>query len=203
MNDNNKNIWWRLNDAWNRLIKILPYIFIPFAGTVFSTIRMVEDIGIAIKLNELKYKNPDALELKDVFRNYLISILIPIITQLYWVKAINSIMKFLGAHGVEEKDILYIEKKGKIFSYIGIIGQIILFGMIILLFPLLFIIKPFSIRPLFSPNIFSIQNPMTILIIYIIVLVAISLPIAVTILILQLKILKRLVYCINISGLDK
>ena len=165
---------------------------------------MAEDIGIAIKLNELKSKNPDVVEFKDIFRNYLISILVPIISQLYWVKAINSILQFLGAHGVEETEISYIEKKGKIFGYLGIIGQIILFGMIIFLFPLFFIIiRPFAIRPLFSPAMFSIQNPTIILIIYMIALLAIGLTIAIILIVLQLKILKRLVSCINLSGLDK
>ncbi|MFX0134617.1 MAG: hypothetical protein ACFFDN_13335 [Candidatus Hodarchaeota archaeon] len=204
MNDVNENIWWRLKDAWSRIIKILPYIFIPYVGTVFLAISMAEDIGIAIKLKELKSITPDAEEFKDVFRNYLISILAPIISQLYWVKAINSIMKFLGAHGVEEKDILYIEKKGKIVGYLGIIGQIIIFSMVIILFPLFFIVRrPLSYRSIFSPAMFSIQNPMTFLIIYIIVLVAITFTIAIIITVLQLKILKRLVFCINLSELDK
>ncbi|MFX1449803.1 MAG: hypothetical protein ACFFCM_03100 [Promethearchaeota archaeon] len=199
----NENIWWRLKDAWNRIIKVLPYMFIPYVGAVFSAIRMAEDIGILIKLNELKSKTPEAVEFKDVFKNYLISILVPIISQLYWVKAINIIMQFLGAHGVEEKDILYIEEKGKIYGYLGIIGQIILFIMIIFSVPLFFIIiRPFAIRPLFSPGLFSIQNSM-IFLIYIIALVVILFTIAIILVVLQLKILKRLVSSITISELDK
>lgn len=197
MSERTENIWWRLKDAWSHIAKILPYQFIPFAGFVYSIIIFIEDIGIAIKLSDLKAENRS--EFKNLFKYYLIHILAPVVNQLFFAKAINDIMKFLGTQGVKQEDISYVEKKGKTFGYLGIIGQSLLFCMIFIEYFILFYFS-FSLRSsgYINPNFFLIF-----LLIYFASLFTILLAFWIASVILQVKILKRLISCIELTGLDK
>ena len=210
MDEAEKNIWWRLNDSWKRIVKSLPLIFIPIIGIAYAIICWANRIGIAIKLYKLKREMPDHPEFKKISKNYLLGIIVPIINQFLWSKAINSIMKFLEPYGIDKEDVIYVEKKGKIYANLGIIFQIILFGFIIVIFIFTFQLVFLTFKgiiggPLHPASFAALETSLDIVIVMLIItiiLLGFTIIVAVVLIVLEIKITNRLIKSISTAKLD-
>lgn len=207
---NSDNVWWKLKNAWTCIIKNLPLQFIPFVGIVFGGLVLADEIGILIKVNKLKRQMPDRVEFRDFFKCYIVSIFVPIVGQLFWAKALNHMMKFLETKDINQEDISYVGKIGKIYGIVGLVGELI--GMLAAFAISLIFFYPALNR--MNQSLFLVTfmrfllYDLTIEIIkltaiYLVLIIVLILPYWIISVILRIKILKRLISCIDYSGFGK
>lgn len=185
-------IWRRLTDSWDEIISNLPLQFIPFIGVVFGLVIFINQIGNAIKINELKREMPEHPELKQIFIKYLIGILAPFVGPIFWSKGINILMELVSSKATNQSDIEYVKKKGKIFGILGLIAWIIYYPAYSFYY--------YGIRLPAEKGVTFTHESVIFLIILFSFVALIILVLCIFIIVFQVRILKRLVYSIKMKA---
>ncbi|MHA1380589.1 MAG: hypothetical protein ACTSRG_19655 [Candidatus Helarchaeota archaeon] len=224
------NNWWKLEDSWRTISKVLPWVFMPFIGVAIllipifliligpshelfyvNTILIIlslivvivgfvpyfvilaNQIGNAVKIYKVKDTLPSVSDYKKIFAYYLVGLLAPIVGPLFWSKAINNIMKYLGTQIPIQQDIEYVKDRGKIYGILGMILWVSYFVSYIYLN----IIRFLSLMG----KIVITRGFSDFLILFFSILAGIMLVLGIIMVAIQIGIINRLIESIHKSGL--
>lgn len=107
------------------LLFLMLSLIVILIGFIPALIIIANRIGITVKLSKIKKTLPEESKYKKIFAHYLVGLVAPVVGPLFWSKSINNIMEYLGTQNSIQKDIEYVENRGKIYTILGTILWII------------------------------------------------------------------------------